>query len=363
MTLTVALLAQALQGEAVGDASLPIGRPSAPEDAGRDDLVVAMDRRYAKGLERCPSRVALLWPGADWHALGFEAAIFVRRARLALADLTGRFETPDLPEAGIHPLAAIDPTAEIGPDAAIGPFVRIGAGVRIGPGASIAAHCSIGRGAALGCDSILHEGVRIGTAVAIGDRFRAQPGAVIGADGFSFVTPERGAVEAARSMERSPEVARAAHYRRIASLGAVRIGDDVEVGANSCVDRGTLTDTRIGSGTKIDNLVQIGHNVEIGETCLICGQAGVAGSVQIGDRVVLGGQTGVADNLKIGSDVLVAAQSGVGTNLKGPGVYMAAPAVPRDRAAKMLMLMRRLPELFDRVAALQKAVSNRKSNG
>ena len=145
--------------------------------------------------------------------------------------------------------------------------------------------------------------MRIGARVRIGDRFIAQPGAVIGADGFSFVTPDARASSRRRARPaRSPPREQQA-YVRINSLGAVVIGDDVEVGANSCIDRGTIADTAIGDGTKIDNLVQIGHNVKIGRTCLLCGQAGVGGSTVIGDRVVLGGRAAVADHLTIGANV------------------------------------------------------------
>jgi len=361
VTATVAELAAALGLEADGDLTVVVGRPAAPEQAGPGDLAVAMERRYARALEGCRAEAAILWPGADFRALGFRAALFAPRPRLALAGLTARFDSPDLPEPGIHPMTDIHPQAEIGPDAAIGPFVQIGRGARIGPRARIAAGCSIGAGAVIGADALLHPGVRIGARVRIGDRFIAQPNAVIGADGFSFVTPERGAVEEARAGR--TVTARSDVHLRIASIGAVSIGDDVEIGAGSCIDRGTIADTEIGAGTKIDNLVQIGHNVRIGRSCLICGQAGVAGSSRLGDRVVLGGKVGVADHVTIGDDVLVAAGSGVASNIPGPGVVMGAPAIARDRAAELIVLMRRLPELFRRVEALQKQVSNSGSSG
>ncbi len=162
----------------------------------------------------------------------------------------------------------------------------------------------------IGADALLLSGVRIGARVRIGDRFIAQPGAVLGGDGFSFVTPTPGVVEEARETGAISSVEQA-DYVRINSLGSIGIGDDVEIGANSCIDRGTIADTMVGDGTKIDNLVQIGHNVRIGHTCLICGQAGVAGSTVIGDRVVLGGKAAVADHLRIGSNVVITGNSGV----------------------------------------------------
>jgi UDP-3-O-[3-hydroxymyristoyl] glucosamine N-acyltransferase len=342
----------------VGELARPVARPAAPEDAGADDIALAMDRRYAAALARSPARVALLWPGADWQAMGLAAAIFAPRARLALALVTRQFDTaPDLAP-GIHPLTAIDPSATLGPDVAIGPFCAIGRGARIGAGARIHAHVTIAEGAEIGDGALVLPGVRLGRRVRIGARAILHPNAVIGADGFSFVTPEPGAVEEARAGGGSAVTARTEGFRRIHSLGSVRIGDDVEIGAGTCIDRGTVADTVIGDGTKIDNLVQVGHNVRVGRTCLLCGQVGIAGSAEIGDRVVLGGKVGVADHVRIGADVLVAGGSMVANNLPGRAVYLGAPAIRKDKAAELLILGRRLPELYATVDALQKRVPN-----
>jgi UDP-3-O-[3-hydroxymyristoyl] glucosamine N-acyltransferase len=166
----------------------------------------------------------------------------------------------------------------MGAGAAIGPFVTIGRGVTIGPGARIASHVSIAEGARIGADALILQGARIGARVTIGDRFICQPGAVIGADGFSASSRprNRGSRKSAKPWARAD--IRAQSWTRIHSLGAVTIGDDVEIGANTCIDRGTIRDTAIGSGTKLDNLVHIGHNVQVGRDCLLCGQVGIAGS-------------------------------------------------------------------------------------
>jgi UDP-3-O-[3-hydroxymyristoyl] glucosamine N-acyltransferase len=198
---------------------------------------------------------------------------------------------------------------------------------------------------------LFHPGVRIGDRVIVGDRVILHHNASIGADGFSFVTPEPGSVEAAKSTGRVEATNTA--LRRIHSLGAVVLGDDVEVGANSAIDRGTLSDTRIGRHTKIDNLVQIGHNVTVGEMCMLCGQVGIAGSARIGNRVVLAGQVGVGDHIKIGDDAVVAAKSAVGTDVAPRTVVMGIPAVPRDRAIDQLLNIGRLKGLFAEVAALK----------
>jgi len=333
-----------------------VSRPAEPADAGADALALAMSPDYAAALKRSPARAAVLWEGADWQALGLAAALYAPRARLALAALGDLFaEPPDLAP-GIHPSAVIDPTARIGPDCRIGPLAVIGPGAVIGPRARIMAHVSIGRDAMLGPDALLHPGVRVGERVRIGARLVAGPNACVGADGFSFVTPEPGAAESARAAGRvAPgQVNRA--LRRIPSLGAVRIGDDVELGAGTTIDRGTIADTTIGDGTKIDNQVQIGHNARIGRTCLICGQVGIAGSVEIGDRVVLGGKSGIADHLTIGADAVIAAGSLVATAVPPRTVMMGVPAVRHDAFARQNLALRRLPRLFEQIGRIRRSL-------
>jgi UDP-3-O-[3-hydroxymyristoyl] glucosamine N-acyltransferase len=314
-----------------------------------------MQPSFAADLAKGGARAAILWPGADWQALGLAAAIILPRPRYALAGVTRVFEMPADITPGIHPSAVIDPSAEIGEGAAIGPFVAIGARTRIGPRARILSHCSIAEDAVIGADALLHPGVRIGARVRIGDRFVAQPGAVVGADGFSFVTPTPGMVEEARATG-AVSTSEQEAYVRINSLGAVVLGHDVEVGANSCIDRGTISDTTVGDGTKIDNLVQLGHNVRVGHTCLLCGQAAVGGSTVIGDRVVLGGKAAVADHLRIGSNVVITGNSGVASHVPDNRVMMGYPAVRMDQNVEMYKALRRLPRLVARLDAAQKPV-------
>ena len=346
-------IAQALGAEAAGDLDLVIVRAAEPAMAGPADLAIAMDPRYAVGLAQGRARAAVLWPGADWQGLGLQAAIFAPRGRLAMAGLTRMLDPGHAIATGVHPMTVIDPTAQIGAGAAIGPFVTIGARVRIGPGARIAGHATIGDDATIGADALILQGAHIGARVTIGDRFICQPGAVLGADGFSFVTAERNGVEEVRATLGQRGEIRAQSWVRIHSLGAVTIGDDVEIGANSCVDRGTIRDTRIGRGTKLDNLVQVGHNVQIGEDCLLCGQVGVAGSTRIGNRVVLGGQTGVVDNVFVGDDVITGAGTLIQTNQPAGRVLLGYPAVPMAQQIDINKALRRLPRLAARVAALE----------
>jgi UDP-3-O-[3-hydroxymyristoyl] glucosamine N-acyltransferase len=353
----IADIAAALGARLEGDGAIEVMRTAEPGLAGPEDLALAMSPKYAEVLARGKARAAVLWEGADWRALGLEAAIFVPRPRLAMAGITRAFDEGPGIAPGFHPSAVIDASATIGPGAAIGPFVVIGPGVEIGPGARIGAHASIGAGARIGADALIHPGVRIGHGVRIGERFIAQPGAVIGADGFSFVTEERSGVEEIRRTLAQREDIKAQGWHRIHSLGTVEIGDDVEVGANTTIDRGTIRATRVGRGTKFDNLVQVGHNVEIGEDCLLCGQVGIAGSAKIGNRVVLAGQTGVNDNIFVGDDVIAGGGTKIFTNAPAGRVLLGYPAVKMETHLDIQKALRRLPRLAAAVAALQKAVS------
>ncbi|WP_096785786.1 UDP-3-O-(3-hydroxymyristoyl)glucosamine N-acyltransferase [Rhodobacter sp. CZR27] len=354
---TIRDIASALGAEASGNLDLVVTHAAEPAGAGAGALALAMDPRYAEGLSKGAARAAMLWQGADWQAMGLEAAIFAPRGRLAMAGLSRIFDPGPQIVPGIHPMAIVDPTAEVGEDAAIGPFVTVGAGVRIGPRARIASHVSVAEGARIGADALILQGARIGARVTIGDRFICHPGAVIGADGFSFVTPEKSGVEEIRETLGERAEIRQQSWVRIHSLGSVSIADDVEIGANSTIDRGTIRDTSIGAGTKLDNLVHVGHNVQVGRDCLLCGQVGIAGSSRIGDRVVLGGQVGVSDNIFVGDDVVAGGATKIRTNAPAGRVLLGDPAVKMETQIEIQKAMRRLPRLAATVAALQKAVS------
>ena len=356
MAHTIRDIAQALGAEAEGDLDLTVLRASEPAAAGPHDLALAMDPRYGDGIAKGQAQVAMLWPGADWRALGLKAAIFAPRGRLAMAGLSVMLDPGPAIAPGVHPMAIVDPTAVIGEGAAIGPFVTIGAQARIGARARIASHVSIAEGAQIGDDALILQGVRIGARVTIGNRFICQPGAVIGADGFSFVTPEKSGVEEIRATLGQRTEIREQSWTRIHSLGAVTLGDDVEIGANVAIDRGTIRDTSIGSGTKLDNLVHIGHNVQVGQDCLLCGQVGIAGSARIGNRVVLAGQCGVNDNIFVGDDVICGGATKIFTNAPAGRVLLGYPAVKMETHVEIQKALRRLPRLAARVAELEKQV-------
>ncbi|MBT9245118.1 UDP-3-O-(3-hydroxymyristoyl)glucosamine N-acyltransferase [Gemmobacter fulvus] len=350
-------IAAALGAQAAGNLDLTVTGAAEPQVAGPQDLALAMDPKYAGGIGQGKARAAVVWQGADWQALGLEAAIFAPRSRVAMAGLTAILDAGPQIAPGVHPMAVVDPTAQIGEGAAIAPFVVIGAGVILGPRARIASHVSIAEGARIGADALILQGARIGARVSIGDRFICQPGAVIGADGFSFVTPEQSGVEEIRATLGHREEIRQQSWTRIHSLGAVTIGDDVEIGANACVDRGTIRDTLVGSGTKLDNLVHLGHNVQVGRDCLLCGQVGVAGSTKIGDRVVLAGQVGVSDNIFVGDDVIAGGGTKILSNAPAGRVLLGYPAVKMETQMEINKALRRLPRLAATVAELQKLVS------
>lgn len=360
MSLTIGELARALDAEAWGELSLQVTGAAEPSQTPPADekggvIAMAMAPKYARDLQ--PGCMAILAVGMDPEAYGLRAAIFAPRPRLVLAGLTRSFDQgPDI-ASGIHPTAHIDPSASIGVGAAIGPFVVIGARCRIGANARIASHVSIGRDCVLGDDVLLHPGVRIAHGVTAGDRLIVQAGASIGGDGFSFVTPEESGIEEIRRTLGARDQIRPQHWTRIHSLGGVELGDDVEIGANATIDRGTIRATRVGRGTKIDNLVMIGHNVVIGEDCLLCSQVGIAGSSRIGDRVVLAGQVGVNDNIEIGDDVIAGGASKIFTRVPAGRVVLGSPAVKMETQIEIQKAMRRLPRIAQQLSKLQETVT------
>lgn len=329
MDRSIQEIAEAMQATWSGDGTLRVSGLAEPQGASPNDLALAMSPRYGDALASSAARAAVVWGDADWQALGLEAAIVVGRPRLAMAHLTKMMDAQASLQ-GIHPTAVMDPTAQIGADVSIGPFCVIGQGVCIGDRTVLGAHVSIMRGVNVGADGLLLDGVRIGRAVQIGARAVFHPNVVVGADGFSFVTESPGTPEIGRrtlgKVPFTPPEDGTQH--KIHSLGSVSIGDDVEIGANSTVDAGTIRPTQIGRGTKIDNLVQVGHNVIVGEDCLLCAQTAVAGSAVIGDRTILGGKSGVADNIRIGKDCLLGGAAIVLGSVPDGSFMMGYPAKP-----------------------------------
>jgi UDP-3-O-[3-hydroxymyristoyl] glucosamine N-acyltransferase len=351
-TFTLKEIADAVEGRLIGDGNLRIARLAHPADiTSAQDLALAMDTKLLPLLKGGKVTAAMV-TGDENESSFLAARILVARPRVALAKATALFAESVFVKPGIHKSAVIEKGAIIGKNPAIGAFVYIGANAVIGDNATLHPHCTIGEGATIGCDALINSGARIGAGTIVGDRVIIHFNASIGADGFSFVTPQVGSVEAAKADGSGAVTASNTALIRIASLAPVILGDDVEIGANTCIDRGTLTSTRVGNGTKIDNQVQIGHNVRIGEHCMICGRVGVAGSVVIGNRVVLGGAVGIADHVTIGDDAIAMAMSGIAGNVPPRTVVGGLPAAPRQKMMENLFNLGRLKQFYKKIEAL-----------
>ncbi|MEM1375494.1 MAG: UDP-3-O-(3-hydroxymyristoyl)glucosamine N-acyltransferase [Pseudomonadota bacterium] len=354
MTYTINDIAAALGAQSLGDGDLRIDKLSEPGTAGPSDLALASNPKYAEALAGGAAQAALLWADADWEGLGLKAAICVGRPRFAMAEVTRLYDHRWRQASGVHPTAIVPAGLT---DARVGPYAVIAEDAEIGPGAVIGAHVSIGPGVRIGERATIRDGARIAHDVTIGHDVVIQAGAVIGGDGYSFVTPEPSSAETARAAlgdTAGDDTGAAQPWARIHSLGGVEIGDDVEIGANATIDRGTIRATRIGDGTKIDNLVHVGHNAEIGRNCLLCGHVGVAGSARVGDNCVFGGQSGVSDNLTIGDRVVLGGASVVMSNVPAGRVMLGYPATQMKAQIDSYKALRRLPR---DIASLKKAVS------
>ena len=340
-------VAAALSAQILGDGSLPIERIVHPSAAVKpSDLAVAMTDDTFSALVHSKAQAAVISENSA-PPDRLKAIIIASPDRSSLARLTALFDRGPVHAGGIHATAVIAADAVIGEGVSIGPYVTVGPRSRIGANTIVLGHVTIGADVTIGSSGLIHAGVRIGDRVSIGERVIIQPNAVVGADGFSFLPPAPGA---------KPMPV------RVHSLGDIIIGDDVEIGASTTIDRATLTATRIGTGTKIDNQVQIAHNVTIGNGCLICGMVGISGSVEVGDGVLIAGGVGVGDHVKIGSGAMIAAGSGVATNVAAGSKMSGYPAMPHERNAEafaFLMRNRRVTKAIKdaeaRLDALEKA--------
>ncbi len=263
---------------------------------------------------------------------------------LALVELIPRFYPEFRHSAGIHPTAVIGEDCEIDEEATVGPYAVIGAGSRVGPGAVLHAHVSVGRQCTIGADAVLHPHVVLYDRTELGERVILHSGVVLGADGFGYAT-------------------RGGEHIKVPQVGRTVIEDDVEIGASSAVDRAALEETRIGAGTKIDNLVQVGHNVEIGRGCILSGQAGIAGSARLRDHVVVAGQSGVSGHLEVGAGSQVAAKSAVLQTLPAGRKVAGVPAFDLAAWRRSASVFPRLGELLRRLRKLEKKMEKLSREG
>jgi UDP-3-O-[3-hydroxymyristoyl] glucosamine N-acyltransferase len=332
MTFTTAEIAKHLEGEVVGDAAATLKGFAPAASAKPGDLTFAENEEYFARAEQSAATAII----ADER---FKSAkkilIRVPNARIAFAKAMALFFPERTWVAGIHPTAVIAASAKVDASVHIGPHCVVGERVRIGARSVLQAGDVVGDDCKLADDVNLFPNVTIYPRAEIGQRVRIHAGTVVGSDGFGYV--QDGGV-----------------HRKVPQIGNVIIGDDVEIGANVTIDRGALGPTVIGKGTKIDNLVQIAHNVEIGEGTLIISQVGISGSCKLGKYVVLAGQVGLAGHLKIGDQAIVAAKSGVMHDIPDGGKWLGIPAQPDKQAKRQLIAIQHLPELLRRVAELEK---------
>jgi UDP-3-O-[3-hydroxymyristoyl] glucosamine N-acyltransferase len=323
-----------------GDGELEIRRVAAIEQAGPGDLTFFTNPKYAAELRHTTASAVILGEKAEAAPA---AMLRTRHPYLAFARAMTLFADPWRPEPGVHRLADVAPDAVIGPDASIGAFVVIGSGVHVGARTIVFPHATIGRHAQLGDDCLVHAHVSIRERVQIGHRVVLQDGAVVGSDGYGFA--------------RTPE---GTHFK-IPQTGGVVIEDDVEIGANATVDRPAVGETRIGAGSKIDNLVQVAHGVTVGRHVLLAAQVGVAGSSTIEDGVTLAGQVGVAGHITVGKGSIATAQSGIPNSID-PGSFVSGyPAIDNRDWLKASAVFRKLPELRKAIAELERRVAELES--
>jgi UDP-3-O-[3-hydroxymyristoyl] glucosamine N-acyltransferase len=324
MSATVGQIVQRLGGELLGDAALAIDRIATLEAAGPSHIAFLHNPRYRAQLATTRAGCVIVAPAHAREAAARGCAIVAPDPYLYYARLSQWWAEGSAPRPGIHPSAVVEPGARIAADASIGALSYIGADATIGPGTRIAARVTVGERCTIGARCILHSGV------------------VIGADGFGF------APKAGDDGNR---------WEKIAQLGVVRIGDDVEIGANTCIDRGALEDTVIESGVKLDNLIQIGHNVHVGAGTAMAGCVGIAGSTRIGRRCTLGGSAMVLGHLTLADDVHVTASTTISRSILQPGQYSGM--FPFDDNAsweKNAATLRQLHSLRERLRALEKKV-------
>jgi UDP-3-O-[3-hydroxymyristoyl] glucosamine N-acyltransferase len=331
--LTAAAIARLVNGELSGDGAATVASIAPLDRAASDQLSFCGSAKYGGLMERSAAGVLLVSPEMAKLESPSRARIVVANPHDALLSLIPRFYRVPERMAGIHPTAVIGAGATFGEAPSIGPYAVIEPGAVLGDRVTVGAHCVVGAGARLGDDTQLYAGVTIYARARLGRRVIAQSGARIGSDGFGYVF-------------------RDGRHEKIPHVGGCILEDDVEVGANSTIDRGSIDDTIIGAGTKLDNLVHVGHNVRIGRLCLLMAQVGVAGSVRIEDGAILAGQVGVSGHHTIGRGATLAAQAGVFGDIPAGETWSGYPARPHREALRAQAALFKLPGLLRRIERL-----------
>jgi UDP-3-O-[3-hydroxymyristoyl] glucosamine N-acyltransferase len=330
-------LAAHVGGEVVGDPDRMISSVSGLAEAGPDELSFFGNARYRRELERTKAGAVLVSEplpareGTSW--------IRVDQPHLAFARISQLFHPFAAPNRGVSPRAQVHPEARVHESASVMGLATVERGASIGARTVVFPGAYVGEGARVGADCVLYPNVTVRERCVLGDRVILQPGCVIGSDGFGFAFDAAGP----------------AHVK-VPQAGIVRVEDDVELGANTCVDRATFGETVVGRGSKIDNLVQLAHNVKVGPLSIVCAQAGVSGSTELGHGVVLAGQVGVVGHIKLGNLVKVGAGSGVAHDVDDGQTVSGAPAMPHREWLRAMVALKQLPDLLSEVRALRKRV-------
>ncbi len=330
-------IAELLGGTLVGSADPVISGASGLENASAGDLTFVNNSRLLVKLEDCAATAVLIGPEMETGM----PAIRVENPYMGFADFLAYFQTPldRVFPPGIHETAVIDDTADVSAAASIGPYCVIGAGSTVGSGSRLASHVTLGPDVSIGENCLVYAQVAIREGCRVGSRVILHSGVCLGADGFGFLPGKTG-------------------LKKIPQVGVVVIEDDVEVGSNCCIDRATTGETVIAAGSKLDNLVQVGHNVKIGSHTVLCGQAGIAGSTTIGNGVAVGGCASVGDHITIGDGVQLAGKSGVISDVPAGQTMFGTPAMKIKESFRLTSALRRLPELLRRVKKLEEIQKN-----
>jgi UDP-3-O-[3-hydroxymyristoyl] glucosamine N-acyltransferase len=330
-------------GELSGDAETPITGISGIKEAREGEITFLLNRAFDKYLAGSKASAIIAGEDIPKDALAGRNAIVVRNPGLAYARAAELFEKTLTSEKGVNPLASVSPEATVSPDATILPYACVGSGAVIEKDVVVFPFSYIGRGVRVGEGTTIHANVSIYEGTTIGKRVIIHAGAVIGSDGFAYVWDGR------------------KHYK-IPQLGTVEIEDEVEIGANTCIDRASLDRTVVRRGTKIDDLVMVGHNVSIGENSILVSQVGIAGSSTLGRNVILGGKAGVRDHVVIGDNVKAAGGTGITKDVKENAVIAGTPHMPHREWLRLQNYLRKLPELFERLGRIEEVVRPREKD-
>ncbi len=340
--LTLADAADATGGRVLGDERIAFCRIAPLHDAGPDDLALLADRRYINELEDCEARALLVSDALSGLPGGPRDRVVVRDAHRAMAVLLSILHAEPRSRPGVHETAVVHPEASVGATAFVGPGAVIEAHVAVGAGTRVGANCFLGEGVQVGSGCRLFPNVTVYPGSTLGDRVIVHAGACIGVDGFGYVLED-------------------GEHVKVPQVGGCVIEDDVEIGANSTIDRGSIGETRIGAGTKLDNLVHIAHNVVIGPRCMVVAQVGIAGSTRIGEGVLLGGQAGLVGHLRIGAGARIGAQAGVISDVAEGQEVSGYPARDHRTYLKAMASLMRLPRVLKRLGRLERRLSRQSS--